>query len=220
LAPELPGALALIAAPRRRGVAVALGHSGATAAQASQAFDAGARLVTHIFNAMAPLHHREPGLAGAALHDDRVSVGVIADGQHVNPLVLGLVRRLAGPRVVLVSDASPLAEPARVPDAGGRARQRDEVTLAGVSARAGAGGAPTTPDGRLAGTAILLDEAVRRWHRLTGATLAQAVAAASEQPASAVGFSAGIKRGARADLVLLDEHGYVQRTLYSGRWSG
>jgi N-acetylglucosamine-6-phosphate deacetylase len=218
LAPELPGAMPLIDGLRRRGVAVALGHSGATAAQAIKAFDAGARLVTHIFNAMAPLHHREPGLAGAALQDDRVTVGVIADGQHVNPLVLGLVRRLAGPRVALVSDASPLAAPASARDVAGSGPQQGEVVLAGVSARARAGGAPITAEGRLAGTAILLDEAVRRWHRLTGATLAQAVAAASEQPAAAVGLPAGIDPGARADLVLLDDQGAVGRTLHGGRW--
>ncbi|HEU0024817.1 MAG TPA: hypothetical protein VFQ12_09315, partial [Thermoleophilaceae bacterium] len=101
LAPELPGALELIAALRARGVVVSLGHSGASAEVARQAVDAGARLVTHVFNAMAPLHHRDPGLVGVALADARVLVGVIADGRHLDPLVLELVRRAAGPRVVL-----------------------------------------------------------------------------------------------------------------------
>ena len=101
LAPELPGALELIAALRARGVAVSLGHSGASAEIARRALDAGARFVTHVFNAMAPLGHRAPGLAGVALADARALVGVIADGLHVDPLVLELVRRTAGPRAIL-----------------------------------------------------------------------------------------------------------------------
>ncbi len=109
LAPELPGAQDLILALRARGVAVSLGHSGASAEVARRALDAGAGLVTHVFNAMAPLHHRAPGLAGVALTDARALVSVIADGLHVDPLVLELVRRAAGPRVVLVSDATPAA---------------------------------------------------------------------------------------------------------------
>ena len=109
VAPELPGALELVARLTGRGIAVALGHSGASAEVARAAVDAGARLVTHAFNAMAQLRHREPGLVGLALVDDRVRVAVIADAMHVDPLVLELVRRAAGVRTVLVTDATPAA---------------------------------------------------------------------------------------------------------------
>jgi len=207
LAPELPGAGSLIASLRAREITVSLGHSRASVAQAQAAFAAGARGVTHLFNAMAPLHHREPGLAGAALEDERVSLGLIADGIHVHPLVLALVRRLAGARIALVSDASPLA-------AGGC----DRAVLAGTDLRAGSDGAPRTVDGRLAGSSMLLDEAVRRWRKFTAATLVEAVAAGSEHPAAALGLPVPLQIGSPADLVLLDAEGRVQRTLAGGRW--
>lgn len=208
LAPELPGAPELIAELRSRRVAVGLGHSGASAAQASAAFAGGARIVTHLFNAMAPLHHREPGLAGAALGDARVWLGTIADGVHLHPLMLSLVHRLAARRVVLVSDASPLA--------GGDGTGAGE--LGGVAVVPGADGAPRDGGGRLAGSGILLDEAVQGWARFTGATLAEALAAGSERPARALGLPAGLEPGAPADLLLLDREAQIQRVMRSGRW--
>jgi N-acetylglucosamine-6-phosphate deacetylase len=189
IAPELPGALDLIAALRARGVVVALGHSDADAATATRALDAGARLVTHVFNAMAPLHHREPGLAGVALTDRRARVGVIADGRHVDPLVLRLIRRAAGRRVVLVSDASGAALAGTPLDA-------EAMTEAGV----------------MAGTTLTLDEAVRRWTRFTGAPAAEALTAASARPARLLGLDAF------ADVVLLGDDGAAQRVLRRGRW--
>jgi N-acetylglucosamine-6-phosphate deacetylase len=208
LAPELPGALELIHELRERGVAVALGHSGASAEEARAAVDAGARLITHLFNGMAPLHHRGPGLAGVALSDERLSVSVIADGVHVDPLVLRLVERLAGDRVVLVSDAGPLAS-----------SDADSATLGGVTISRAADGASQTADGRLAGSAILLDEAVRRWGDYTGATLAQAIQAASDRPARALGLATGLEPGASADLILLDDRGRLERTMHNGGWT-
>ena len=207
LAPELPGAVQLIAELRRRGVAVSLGHSAASAEQAREACAAGARLVTHLFNAMAPLHHRAPGLAGFALDDARITIGLIADGVHVDPLMLSLVRRLAGPRVALVSDASPLA-----------ASAERAATLAGVLTRTGPDGAPRAGDGRLAGSSILLDEAIRRWVSSGGARLADAIAAAAERPARAVGLPAGLTPGARADLALFDDRGRITRVMHRGTW--
>jgi N-acetylglucosamine-6-phosphate deacetylase len=96
LAPELDPSGAVIAYLRDRGILVSLGHSQATARQAKQAFDQGATLVTHAFNAMPGLHHREPGLLGAALVEPGVRCGVIADGQHVSPIMLQLLLRAAG----------------------------------------------------------------------------------------------------------------------------
>jgi N-acetylglucosamine-6-phosphate deacetylase len=202
LAPELPGALALIARLRARGIAVALGHSGADADSARAAFDAGARLVTHVFDAMAPLHHRAPGLAGAALLDERVWVPVIADGVHVDPLVLELVRRAAGRRALLVTDATPAAcapgEPHR---------------MAGIEIVV-AGGAARTPAGTLAGSTLTLDRAVRNWTAMTEATLADALYAAGDGPRAAAGLTAA------ADLIVLGDDGLVRRVMRRGAWLG
>ncbi len=207
LAPELPGALELIAELRERGVAVALGHTGAGAAEAERAVDAGASLVTHLFNAMAPLHQRAPGLAGLALTEDRLAVGVIADGVHLHPLVLELVRRAAGGRCFLVTDATPAAgaPPGR-------------YSMAGVEISCGEEGAAHTADGRLAGGAISLDESARRWAGMTEATLAEAIAAASETPAAAARLPGGLRPGGPADIILLDDEGRVERVMRRGRW--
>src|SRR5204863_4819895 len=100
------GAAAAIGGLAGRGVLVSLGHSAATYEEATAAIEAGAGLVTHLFNAMAPLHHRQPGLVGAALTDDRVAVALIADNVHVHPAALRLAFRAKGPDgVVLVTDA-------------------------------------------------------------------------------------------------------------------
>jgi N-acetylglucosamine-6-phosphate deacetylase len=104
LAPELPGALELVEHLVPRGVVVSLGHSDATAEEAEAAFDLGARSVTHVFNAMRPLHHRDAGVVGAALARDDVTVQLILDGVHVAPEVALLVWRAARGRVALVSD--------------------------------------------------------------------------------------------------------------------
>ena len=208
LAPELPGALELIDRLAARGVAVALGHSDADAAVARAAIDAGATLITHLFNAMAPLGHREPGLAGVALVDERVRVGIIADGVHLDAAILELIRQAAGPRVVLVSDATPAA-----------AAPPGRYRMAGTVVEADAAGAARTPEGTLAGSTLMLDGAVRRFAAATGATLAAAIAAATEAPAAAIGLPAPLEPGSPADLVELDDEGRVTRTTIAGRWA-
>ena len=208
LAPELPGAVDLIARLTQRGIAVALGHSGAGADIARAAVDAGARLVTHVFNAMAPLHHRAPGLAGVALTDERLWVGVIADGRHVDPVALELVRRTVGARAVLVTDATPAA---------GAPAGRYE--MAGVAIERGADGSARTLDGHLAGSTLTLDDALRDWHELTAATQADSVFAASEAPAAAVGLPTATSARGPADLVLLDpDSGSLRRVMRAGSW--
>jgi N-acetylglucosamine-6-phosphate deacetylase len=207
IAPELPGALELIGKLSARGVVVALGHSGADAETTRAAIDAGAGLVTHVFNAMGPLHHREPGLAGVALVDERLYTAVIADGVHIHPLVLELVRRAAGDRAVLVSDSTPAA---------GASPGRYE--MAGVAIERGRAGEVLTDDGRLAGSSLTLDEAVRAWRAMTAATLAEALYAATEAPALAADLPGGLKPGAPARLVLLDGGGSVRRVMFRGRW--
>jgi N-acetylglucosamine-6-phosphate deacetylase len=199
LAPELDGALELIGRLTARGVAVAIGHSGADAATTLRALDAGARLVTHLFNAMAPLHHRDPGVVGVALTDPRVRPCVIADGLHVDPIVLRLIRAAAGERVALVSDASAAA-----------AAPPGRYTLAGVTIERTADGAVRAADGTLAGSGILLDEALRGWMLHAGAPLAEALAAATRGQA--------LRPGGRADLVVVSEAGEVERVMRSGTW--
>jgi N-acetylglucosamine-6-phosphate deacetylase len=197
LAPEQPGGLEAVEALAGAGVVVSLGHSRATAAEARAAVDAGASWVTHLFNAMAPLHHREPGLVGVALDDGRLRVGAIADGVHVDPLVLRLIQRLLGPRLTLVTDA---------------------VAALGRDPGGEAGGASRTPSGVLAGSTTPMDAAVRNLVRHTGADPATAVAAASAAPAAVLGDRqrGTLAAGARADLAVLGPDLDVRATWVGG----
>lgn len=195
LAPELPGTLEVIRALAERDVIVSLGHSMATVDQARAAVNAGARWITHIFNAMAPLHHRDPGLAGLALTDERVAVGVIADGFHLHPTAVDLVHRSVGDRLTLVTDAvAALGLPP------GRVRLGDLEALAdGETVR--------LADGTLAGSVLSMNQAVSNLMAYTGCGLADAVEAASATPTRVLGRQGAgrgaIVDGARADLVLL-----------------
>lgn len=206
LAPELPGALELAASLRRRRVRVAIGHTGASAAEAREAARHGAGAVTHLFNAMRGFHHRRPNVVGWALAEAKLAVTVIPDGLHVDPIALALVRRAAGRRVILITDASPAAA---APDG--------DYLLAGVPIHA-EDGRVSDARGSHAGSALTLDEAVRRWARFTGASLADAVTAASERPARLIGLRSGLRAGARADLILLGRGGRVERVMRRGRW--
>src|SRR4051812_5461280 len=174
LAPELPGALDLVDAVRARGIVVSCGHSDATAEQAHAAFDRGARTVTHLFNAMRPLGHRDPGIAGAALARDDVVVQVIVDGVHLAPETVQLVVRAAAGRLALVTDAIAAA-------GNGDGRYR----LGGVDVTVNDGIA-RRDDGVLAGSVLTMVEAVRNLHEL-GAPLVQALEAASRVPARVLG---------------------------------
>ena len=209
IAPELPGALELIARLRANGVSVSMGHSAATLAQARAGYAAGGSTTTHLFNAMTGVEHRAPGLAVAALLDDAAYVELIADGEHVDPALWELIRRLKpADRVLLVSDAIALAGTGdgrafvgslEVVVVGGR------VTLAGTTT--------------LAGSVIALDSAVRNLVA-SGASLPAAVAAASRNPLAMLGVPdrGRIAVGQRADLVQLDNDLRVQRVLRHGEW--
>jgi len=207
VAPERPGGLDLVRLLAARGIVASLGHSGATYAQAEEAYDAGARSTTHLFNAMSGLPHRGPGLALAALLDRRPAVELIADGLHVDAAMWPLVRRLAGTRVVLVSDALPAA---------GLTGDRS-FHLGGLEITVRDGRA-TLADGTLAGSMSLLAEAVVRF-AAHGASLAETVAAASTRPARLVGArrKGRIARGADADLLALRADGTVARIWLRGR---
>ncbi|MGH2347868.1 MAG: amidohydrolase family protein, partial [bacterium] len=189
---ELPHAVELITALRAAGAVVALGHTAATAGEADAAFDAGATVVTHLFNAMRPLHHRDPGIIGAALRRAGVTVGLIADLVHVHPVVLSLVMAVKGWRhVALISDAV-AAPDGRSAVLAGRVL---EVT-----------DAPRLDTGTLAGTTLLLGDAVRNLV-LVGAPLRNAVLMASVVPAAVLGLRdrGRLAAGTRADFAVFDQ---------------
>jgi len=207
LAPELPRALDVVRELVAAGVVVSAGHSSASAEEATAAIDAGITAVTHLFNAMGPLHHRDPGLAGVALSDERVRVGAIADGIHLHPATVALAARALGDRLCLVTDAvAALGMPAgRVPLGVLEAfATEDGVRLA---------------DGTLAGSDLSLDRAVRNLVAFAGVSLPEAVAAATMAPAALLGLGdrGVIRAGAIADLTLLDAGGAVVATVVGGR---
>lgn len=206
LAPEVAGGRGAIRVLAARGVTVSMGHSAAGAEEALAAVDAGASAVTHLFNAMPPLGHRAPGLVGAALADDRVTPMVIADGVHVDPLVLALVDRAAGERVALVSDATAAA---------GAPEGRYRLAGAPIERR---GDVVVDAEGRLSGSALLLDRCIRRWRESTGASAAEAWAAGSDRPAALVGLEHGLVSGVAANLVLLSRELEVERVMFRGEW--
>ncbi len=196
IAPELPGAIDLIARLRAAGVAVSLGHSAATLDEARAGYRAGATGTTHLFNAMSGIDHRAPGLAAAALLEDDAFVELIADGHHVHPALWSLIRRAKGPdRLVLVSDAIALAG---MGDGRGR--------LGGLEVEVADGRVTLAGTTTLAGSVIALDDAVRNLVA-TGVPLPEAVAAASANPLALIGQTdrGRIAVGQRADLVELDD---------------
>jgi N-acetylglucosamine-6-phosphate deacetylase len=206
IAPELPDALPLIDALHERGVVVSCGHSDATAKQAQAAFDRGVTTVTHLFNAMRPLSHRDPGIAGAALARDDVIVQVILDGHHLAEETARLIWRAAAGRTALVTDA---VAPA---GAGGGA-----YTLSGAAVEVQNGIVRRAEDGVIAGSTLQMIDAVRNLH-LLGASLPDAVAAATSVPARiARRPDLGVLRvGGAADLVVLDDRLEIRTVLVAG----
>jgi N-acetylglucosamine-6-phosphate deacetylase len=207
LAPELENSLEAIELLVEEGAVASAGHTQATYAEISCAADAGLRLGTHLYNAMRPLAHREPGTVGALLTQDRIRTGIIADGVHVHEAAIRLAHRAKGPEgLVLVTDAMEAAgmDPGDYELGGRRVRLQD--------------GAVRLPDGTLAGSALTMDEAVGNAVRFLGVSLAQAVRMAAETPAAALRLDSKgrIAVGCDADFVLLDEGGTVLQTIVSG----
>lgn len=209
IAPELPGADRVLADAIAAGVVVAVGHTDATYDQARAAFQAGARHLTHAFNAMRPFHHREPGPLAAALDSPDVTLELIADGVHVHPAAARMLVSTAGPdRVALVTDGSPLAG---APDGAYR--------LGGAEATL-AGGSVTLPDGTLAGGALTMDALVRSVVEAGVVALPDAVSMGSAVPARVLGLERSkgrIAPGYDADLVALDDRLAVEMTLVGGQ---
>ena len=209
VAPELDGALQLIAEGVSRGIEFAVGHSGASYEQVVAAANRGLRQATHTCNGMLGLHHRRPGTLGAVLTDDRIYAQVIADGVHVHPAVVKLLVRAKGvARTILITDAM-------------RATGLDdgEYDLGGqtITVR---DGVARTASGNLAGSTLTLDAALRNVIRWTGLSLAEALPMATAVPAEAMGLAGRkgvLTPGADADIVLLDPDLNVQLTMVTGR---
>lgn len=207
VAPERSDILAHIVKLCAAKIPVSLGHTDATYEEFEAGVDAGATMATHLFNAMAPFSHREPGVVGAALLDDRVTVGLIADGIHVHPASVALTLRCKGyDRVALVTD---MVAAAGMPDG--------EYTL-GVRRVIRRGGAVRLEDGTLAGSVLTMDQAVRnvvRW----GVPIAQALHMASVVPARMLGIAdqGQIRVGGATEFVLLDADLRVQATIGDGQ---
>jgi N-acetylglucosamine-6-phosphate deacetylase len=208
LAPERSGGLTRIRSLRQRGIPVSLGHTDASLEQFIAGVDAGAEMATHLYNAMSPFGHRSPGSIGGALTDDRVTVGLIADGIHSHAASLRLAVRAKGPeRVALVTDL--MAAAGMSP--GSYTLGGEPVLVDDQAAR--------LEDGTLAGAVVLLDQAIRNMVRWAGVTPAEALRMATEVPTRLLGTTdrGRIVTGARADLVLLDEDLGVTATIISGR---
>jgi len=208
LAPELPGALEAIAALHRAGVVVAAGHSGADYDQGLGAIEAGVRFGTHLYNAMREFHHRRPGLVAALLMDPRITVGIIADGEHLHDATCEQILQLKAPgHVALTTDQTAAAgAPAGRYRLGGQ-----DVVSDGRAVR--------LEDGTLAGSAATMDELVRRMAQLPGMSLERAVSMASTSPAAVLGETdiGELRAGTRADIVILDGEHRVRLTMVGGR---
>lgn len=207
IAPELAGAAPCIAAARKAGLVVAIGHTDATYEQARAAIAGGARHAVHVYNAMRAFSHRDPGVIGAVLTSPEVTAELIADGVHVEDAAMKLLLQAKGvERVILVSDGTAATG---MPD--GKYRLGTfEVTVSGGICR--------NAEGKLAGSTLALDRAMRNIVAL-GFPLADAVRMLTLNPASLLGleFKKGVLRpGADADIVLLDKHLQVRRVFTRG----
>ena len=196
LAPELPGALDLISAARQAGLVVSLGHTDATYEQAQAAIEAGASHAAHVFNAMRPFSHRGTGVIGAVLTSPKVSAELIADGVHVDEAAMRMLVELKTPeRVILVSDG---ISATGMPD-GKYQLGMFEVKVSGGVAR--------NAEGKLAGSTLTLDRALRNMVAL-GVPLSSALRMVTANPARQIGLGARkgvLAPGADADLVFLDD---------------
>ena len=209
LAPEMDDNLRVTREATALGIQISIGHSDATAEQARAAVDNGAMVATHTFNAMRPLHQREPGILGVVLTDDRLYAEVIADGVHVHPLALRLLLRAKGvDRTLLVTDGVSAVD---MPD--GQYPLGDKtVVVRGNECR--------DSDGALAGSTLTLDRAVRNLVNWLDMPIQQAVATATAVPARSLRITASkgiLAPEADADLVFLDSELRVTKTMVGGR---
>ena len=206
IAPELPGALETIALANSLGIRCSMGHSMATRAEAIAGINAGVVSVTHTFNAMRPLDHREPGILGVVLDQEELYADLICDGHHVSPEAVRLWFRAKGPeRAILITDC---LSAAGMPDGN---------YVAGDTVVHVEGDACRTDAGVLAGSVITLDRAVANLRGMTGATLAIAARLASSNPAKMLGLPHQLGPGSMADFNVYSGEGTLQQTMIRGR---
>jgi N-acetylglucosamine-6-phosphate deacetylase len=207
IAPELPGAIEVIAEAARRNVLVSIGHSDATLEPARAGVQAGARHATHTFNAMRPLDHRDPGILAEVLTDRQLSADIIVDGIHLAPEVVQLFLQAKGlERAVLITDATAAAG---MPDG---TYQLGPIQVEVKNGRC-------TMDGKLAGSVLTMDRAVRNVTQFAGWSLQDAVRTATLNPTRAAGLRqhGQLAPGAEANIVALSPDGEVRKTMVRGR---
>ena len=208
IAPELAGGLDAVRAFSAAGVAVAVGHTGADYDQSLAAFDAGASILTHAFNAMPGLHHRAPGPVAAAARTPGVTLEIVNDGVHVHPEMVRIAFAAAPGRMALVTDAMAAAGSAD-----------GDYVLGSLDVEVRDGVARLAGGGSIAGSTLTLDDALRRAVLEVGIPVAEAVRALTETPAAAVGRAHDLGRlapGYAADAVLLDADFRVRRVWAAG----
>jgi len=209
IAPEMPGAIGLIKYLYKQGIIASVGHSNATYAQVQAGIQAGLSHVTHTFNAMRGLHHREPGVVGAALTSPELTVEVIADGIHIHPIVLEILTKIKeGEKVVLITDAMRAAGLKEgTYDLGGQ-----EVIVTKGQAR--------LKDGTLAGSVLTMDKAVKNMVNKIRIQLPKAIQMASFNPARSVGIDdkkGSLEPGKDADIVILNKNLETELTIVAGK---
>ena len=209
MAPEMPGAIDFIHWLRQQTIIVSVGHSYASYRQMQEAIHAGLSHVTHIFNAMRELHHREPGVVGSALSDPGLTAEVIADGVHIHPIILKMIYQMKGTKkLVLVTDAM-------------RATGLKEGTydLGGQEVIVSQGQAKLK-DGTLAGSVLTMNKAVYNMVTQAGISLLEAVQMATYNPAKCLGIEdkkGSLEPGKDADIVILNKNFEVELTMISGQ---
>ena len=208
IAPEMLGAIDFIHWLHKQGIIVSVGHSNATYKQVQEGIQAGLSHVTHIFNAMRGLHHREPGVVGAALSSPKLAVEIIADGIHLHPVVIKiLIQTKESEKIVLITDAMRATGMSEgIYDLAGQ-----EVAVAKGQAR--------LKDGTLAGSVLTMDKAVRNLVSNVGVSLMEAVQMATFNPAKCLGVEdrkGSLEPGKDADIVILNRKLEVELTMIAG----
>jgi N-acetylglucosamine-6-phosphate deacetylase len=199
MAPEIDGASDALRVFLENGVVCSAGHTGARYREGMLAIGLGFRSLTHAFNGMPPLDHRDPSILAAFIQDRRTLVQVICDGFHVSPVMIDILHRTLGDRVVLVTDNMPAADPGYHIE----------------------GGVMRAADGTIAGSALRIDEALRNYMSYAQIPFAQAIVAATYAPARLIRHESEmgrIARGARADLSFWDDEYQVMATMVGGRF--
>lgn len=209
IAPEMPGAIGFIRWLHKRGIIVSVGHSNATYKQVQEGIQAGLSHVTHTFNAMRGLHHREPGVVGAALASPKLIVEMIADGIHLHPVVMKiLIKAKESEKVVLITDAMRAAGVTEgTYDLGGQ-----EVIVTQEQAK--------LKDGTLAGSILTMDKAVKNLVTKVGISLPKAIQMASFNPAKCIGIDdrkGSLEINKDADIVILNKNLETELTMVAGK---